>query len=83
MAAAASRTGTTAYAAFATGPGPSVADALVPGATVVPWLLAPGRLLDAVRAEAWGHDVVGGGLLERADLLDAIAERVGAVALAG
>jgi sirohydrochlorin ferrochelatase len=80
VASAASRTGVAAYAAFATGPGPSVADALVPGAAVVPWLLAPGRLLDAVRAEAWGHDVVGGGLLERADLIDAIAERVSSVA---
>lgn len=76
VSAAASRTGVTAYAAFATGPGPSVADALVAGATIVPWLLAPGRLLDAVRAEAWGHDVLGGGLLERDDLLDAIADRL-------
>jgi sirohydrochlorin ferrochelatase len=76
VAASAARTGVTAYAAFATGPGPSLADALVPGATVVPWLLAPGRLLDAVRAEAWGHHVLGGGMLERADLLDQIAARV-------
>jgi sirohydrochlorin ferrochelatase len=78
VAASAARTGVTAYAAFATGPGPSLADALVPGAAVVPWLLAPGRLLDAVRAEAWGHEVLGSGLLERADLLDEIAARVGA-----
>jgi sirohydrochlorin ferrochelatase len=76
VAAAADRTRVTAYAAFATGPGPSVADALVPGATVVPWLLAPGRLLDAVRAEAWGHEVLPGCLLERADLLDTIAARL-------
>jgi sirohydrochlorin ferrochelatase len=77
VAASAARTGVTAYAAFATGPGPSLAETLVPGATVVPWLLAPGRLLDAVRAEAWGHEVAGDGLLERADLLDEIAARVG------
>jgi hypothetical protein len=82
VSASSARTGVTAYAAFATGPGPSPADALVPGATVVPWLLAPGRLLDAVRAEAWGHAVAGGGLLERDELLDTIAERIrGAVVI--
>jgi hypothetical protein len=70
------RTGVSAYAAFATGPGPSVADALVPGATVVPWLLAPGRLLDAVHAASWGHHVLAGSLLERGDVLDDIADRL-------
>jgi sirohydrochlorin ferrochelatase len=78
VAASSARTGITAYAAFATGPGPKVADVLVPGATVVPWLLAPGRLLDAVQAESWGHQVHGDGhgLLARPDLLATIAARL-------
>jgi hypothetical protein len=44
----------------------------------VPWLLAPGRLLDAVREAATVHDcrVVGDGLLSEPLLLDELAARV-------
>ncbi|MBI1376258.1 MAG: sirohydrochlorin chelatase [Frankiales bacterium] len=64
VAAASRRTGVVARAAFATGPGPRLDDA-VPGRAVVPWLLAPGRLLDRVRDCAARHEqpVVGDGLL--------------------
>lgn len=75
---AADRTSTDARAAFATGPGPSVADALVPGAAVLPWLLAPGRLLDAVVAGSGAHAVVGGPLLEVPAMLDEVARRLAA-----
>jgi hypothetical protein len=45
---------------------------------VVPWLLAPGRLLDSVRAAASdrGLVVVGDGLLHEATLLEALAARL-------
>jgi hypothetical protein len=45
---------------------------------VVPWLLAPGRLLDAVRASAAGHGcpAVGDGLLREESLLIDIAARL-------
>jgi hypothetical protein len=71
------RTGVTARAVFATGPGPKVVD--VPaGTAVVPWLLAPGRLLDSVheRAADADLDVVGGPLLEEPMLLRDIADRL-------
>lgn len=75
---AGARTSTTAVAAFATGPGPSVPDALVPDAVVLPWLLAPGRLLDATRDDAGAHAVVGGPLLEVPAMLDEVARRLAA-----
>jgi sirohydrochlorin ferrochelatase len=75
---AGARTATTAVAAFATGPGPSVPDALVPDAVVLPWLLAPGRLLDATRDDAGAHAVVGGPLLEVPAMLDEVARRLAA-----
>lgn len=77
VAASAWRTGVRAVAAYATGPGPRVADVAAPGeASVVPWLLAPGRLLDAVVASADGLEVVGGPLLDEPLLLDEVAERL-------
>ena len=79
VAAASTRTRIPAVAAYATGPGRRLEGATRPGgAAVVPWLLAPGRLLDAVREAATAHDcrVVGDGLLSEALLLDDLAERV-------
>ena len=56
VAAAAARTRVPAVAAFATGPGHRVQDSVRPGsADVVPWLLAPGRLLDSVEHDARAH----------------------------
>lgn len=77
VAAASSRTGVAARPVFATGPGPKVVD-VEPGTAVVPWLLAPGRLLDSVheRAADVDLDVVGGPLLEEPLLLDEIAARI-------
>jgi sirohydrochlorin ferrochelatase len=79
VAASAARTGVPAVAAYATGPGPRLAEAVPPGATVVPWLLAPGRLLDDVRRAARAHDcrTLGRGLLREPVLLDALADRLG------
>jgi sirohydrochlorin ferrochelatase len=59
------RTGISTRWAFATGSGPRLADVAASSATVVPWLLAPGRLLDAVRAQASanGSPVAGVALL--------------------
>lgn len=77
--AASGRTRVPAVAAFATGPGRRIADATRPGgATVVPWLLAPGRLLDSVHETATAHAcaVAGDGLLREARLLDVIAARL-------
>ncbi len=70
------RTQVVARAAFATGPGPSLADALDIGAVVVPWLLAPGRLLDSVARTATGHRLVGHGLLAEPTMLDVLAGSV-------
>jgi sirohydrochlorin ferrochelatase len=74
--AASRRTGVAASAAFATGPGPSAADALSDRAVVIPWLLAPGRLLDSVRRVASGRRIVGDHLLAEPLLLDEIVERL-------
>jgi sirohydrochlorin ferrochelatase len=79
VAAASSRTRIPAVAAYATGPGRRLEGATRPGGSaVVPWLLAPGRLLDAVREAATAHGcrVVGDGLLSEALLLDELAARV-------
>lgn len=75
----AARTHTPAVAAYATGPGRRIEDATRPGgATVVPWLLAPGRLLDAVLTSARGHAcaTLGDGLLREPGMLDVIAARI-------
>jgi sirohydrochlorin ferrochelatase len=75
--AASARTGVPASVAFATGPGARLTDSPA-GTVVVPWLLAPGRLLDSVLATAAesSHDVVGGPLLDEQPMLDAIAARL-------
>jgi sirohydrochlorin ferrochelatase len=74
VAASAERVGVPASVAFATGPGSRLTES-APGTAVVPWLLAPGRLLDAVVTEAQeaGLTLVGGPLLDEATMLDAIA----------
>jgi len=74
VAASSARTGVQASVAFATGPGARLTDA--PSDTVVvPWLLAPGRLLDSVLASAAesSYPVAGGPLLDDATMLDTIA----------
>lgn len=79
VAAASARTRVPALAAYATGPGRRVEDATRPGgSTVVPWLLAPGRLLDSVHAAATAHGcrVVGDGLLHEDLLIDELATRL-------
>jgi len=79
VAAASWRTGVPAVAAYATGPGPRLAEIAVPGRTlVVPWLLAPGRLLDVVLgdASAAGCAVVSNGLLGEPAFRDAVVRRV-------
>lgn len=79
VAAASARTRVPAAAAYATGPGRHIEDATRPGGSaIVPWLLAPGRLLDAVTAAARTHGcrTVGAGLLREPTLLDALAERL-------
>jgi sirohydrochlorin ferrochelatase len=75
--AASVRTGVAATSAFATGPGPRLDDD-VDVDVVVPWLLAPGRLLDVVRvsAEAHGRRVDGNGLLLEPSLLDVLTTRL-------
>jgi hypothetical protein len=76
---ASARTRVPAVAAYATGPGRRLADATRPGGSaVVPWLLAPGRLLDAVTAAARTHGCrrVGTGLLDEGLLLDTLAGRL-------
>ena len=78
VARAAARTHVPAVAAFATGPGRRLQDATRPGgAVVVPWLLAPGRLLDSVEESARGHACrcMGAGLLGEDVLLDVVADR--------
>jgi sirohydrochlorin ferrochelatase len=72
--AASARTGVPASVAFATGPGARLTES-APGTVVVPWLLAPGRLLDSVLASAAesSYDVVGRPLLDEPTMLDAIA----------
>jgi sirohydrochlorin ferrochelatase len=75
--AASLRTGVPATAAYATGPGPRLDD-VGEVDVVVPWLLAPGRLMDVVRgsAEALGRRVEGDGLLLQPSLLDLLAARL-------
>ena len=75
--AASVRTGVPATAAYATGPGPRLDD-VGEVDVVMPWLLAPGRLLDTVRAsaEALGRRVDGDGLLLEASLIDVLATRL-------
>lgn len=77
VAAASERTGVPASVAFATGPGTRLTDSPA-GTVVVPWLLAPGRLLDSVLASAAesSHAVVGSPLLDDAAMLDTIAARL-------
>lgn len=73
------RTRVPATAAFATGPGRRIADATRPGAAiVVPWLLAPGRLLDSVHEAATSHACAtsGDGLLREPGLLDVLVARL-------
>ena len=76
VAAASARTGVPASVAFATGPGARLTDAPA-GTVVVPWLLAPGRLLDSVLAAAAesSSPVAGGPLLDEPTMLDTIAAR--------
>ena len=76
VAAASARTGVPATVAFATGPGARLTDSAA-GTVVVPWLLAPGRLLDSVLATAAesSYDIVGGPLLDEPTMLDTIAAR--------
>lgn len=71
------RTGVPATVAFATGPGARLTESAA-GTAVVPWLLAPGRLLDSVLASAAesSYDVAGGPLLDEPAMLDAIAARL-------
>jgi sirohydrochlorin ferrochelatase len=79
VARAAARTHVPAVAAYATGPGRRLTDATRPdGAVVVPWLLAPGRILDTVHdsARRHGYDTLGGGLLGEPALLQVVVERV-------
>jgi hypothetical protein len=66
-----------ATSAFATGPGPRL-DEVGDIDVVVPWLLAPGRLLDVVRAsaDALGRRVDGDGLLLEPSLLAVLATRL-------
>ncbi|MGD9956289.1 MAG: sirohydrochlorin chelatase [Candidatus Nanopelagicales bacterium] len=77
VAAASARAGVPASVAFVTGPGARLTDS-APGTVVVPWLLAPGRLLDSVLAAAAesSYPVVGGPLLDEPAMLDAIAARL-------
>ena len=79
VAVAAYRARVPATAAFATGPGKRIADATSNGgATIVPWILAPGRLLDSVHeaAQTHGCPVIGEGLLVEPTLLDEIARQL-------
>jgi sirohydrochlorin ferrochelatase len=80
VAGASRRTGVAARAAFATGSGPSMTDAMDEDCVIVPWLLAPGRIFDVVAENARGHRVLGTGLLTEPTMIDAIA-RLLAVAL--
>ena len=59
------------------GPGARLTESAV-GTVVVPWLLAPGRLLDSVLAAAAEspYAVAGGPLLDEPTMLDAIAARL-------
>jgi sirohydrochlorin ferrochelatase len=79
VAAASWRTGVPAVAAYATGPGPRLPAIANPGRTaVVPWLLAPGRLLDGVLADATTARcaIVSHGLLDEPAFRDAVASRL-------
>lgn len=76
---ASNRLGVRVRAAFATGTGARPADVAHQGAVVVPWLLAPGRLLDEVRAQARaaGVPVAGGALLAHPAMHAHLAWRIG------
>lgn len=76
VAEASRRTGVSAVAAYATGVGLPIEGALVEGAVVVPWLLAPGRLLDSVLERSRGHRVIGAGLLLEPTLRTILVEAV-------
>jgi len=73
------RTGVLARSAFATSAGPRMTDVSSASDAVVPWLLAPGRLLDAVRAQAAAHGspVTGRALLAHPQMLTYLAVRLG------
>jgi sirohydrochlorin ferrochelatase len=77
VSASSARTGVPATVAFATGPGARLTDSPA-GTVVVPWLLAPGRLLDSVLASALesSYPVAGGPLLDEPTMLDAVAARL-------
>jgi sirohydrochlorin ferrochelatase len=78
VARAAAGTHVPAVPAYATGPGRRLADTTRPGAaTVVPWLLAPGRLLDAIHQSARHHGCrsVGAGLLREHALIQLLVGR--------
>lgn len=77
------RTGIFALATFATGPGPRLEDVVLAGsATVIPWLLAPGRLLDAIKSAGAAHGCAhsGEGLLLEELMVAEIAARLGSAA---
>jgi sirohydrochlorin ferrochelatase len=82
VAAASRRTGVPASPAHLTGPGPSVPDALagLEGASLLAWLLAPGRLLDALHelARPSGRPVLApDGLLGTASFDEVLLHRLG------
>lgn len=81
VAASSARTSVPALVAFLTGPGPSVSEQLAasPGADVLAWLLAPGRLLDSLHEAARdaGSDVLAPeGLLASGVLDEVLLARV-------
>jgi len=83
VSASSQRTGIFALATFATGPGPRLEDVVLAGsATVIPWLLAPGRLLDAINSAATAHGCThsGEGLLLEELMVAEIAARLGSAA---
>jgi sirohydrochlorin ferrochelatase len=73
------RTGVQARWAFATLAGPRIADIAVPGVAFIPWLLAPGRLLDAIHAQADARNALvrGGELLAHPRMRAHLATRLG------
>lgn len=79
------RTDVDARWAFATGSGARPADVARPGTPVVPWLLAPGRLLDAVRRQASAHGsaLSGSALLAHPALQQHLRELLGSGGHAG
>jgi sirohydrochlorin ferrochelatase len=73
------RTGVIAQWAFATGPGPRIREVAAPGTPVVPWLLAPGRLLDAIHNQATARKarIAGRVLLEHPLMRSHLVSRIG------